>query len=288
MRGSPFLAATISTLVIVFNISKLSIKSILLGSLAIGIVGNLLLVLSQSISMAVLGIFLAGFNGNGVCRLTISFISEITDRQLGAKFMSVLLIGLAIGGIVVSSVYGVVPHWRAMSTYFLVFPNMLLFVWMLLLLEDTPQSMLRNMGIEEVCLALNRIGWINSGEEDLIDEEEVELYMEDQQAMEAIQKPVSPMDLCAYPSQRRISLPYFAFSLLVDIIFFGFYVLINVIGFNPALNSTMLVFSQLVAFPFLICLAATVPRKISSIIIFAGSAIICLILFFLEVPPHCK
>ena len=197
MRGSPFLAATISTLVIVFNISKLSIKSILLGSLAIGIVGNLLLVLSQSISMAVLGIFLAGFNGNGVCRLTISFISEITDRQLGAKFMSVLLIGLAIGGIVVSSVYGVVPHWRAMSTYFLVFPNMLLFVWMLLLLEDTPQSMLRNMGIEEVCLALNRIGWINSGEEDLIDEEEVELYMEDQQAMEVIQKPVSPMDLCA-------------------------------------------------------------------------------------------
>ena len=52
-------------------------------------------------------------------------------------------------------------------------PYFLIFVFTILVFEDTPQSLLKTKTAKEICESLNRIGRINSGEDNLVSEEEV-------------------------------------------------------------------------------------------------------------------
>ena len=75
----------------------------------------------------------------------------------------------------------------------------------------------------------------------MVSVQEVAVYMEKQRSIENVQKSAHPADLCKYTSQRKMTIPYLSLNGVFDIVYLGYYFLINVIGFNPALNSFIIV-----------------------------------------------
>ena len=75
MRSTLFAGFILSLLVISFVVSNFSRRKIFLISTGLGLIGCIVLVLSQSILTACFGLFLLGFNGLGVTQLSYAIVS---------------------------------------------------------------------------------------------------------------------------------------------------------------------------------------------------------------------
>ena len=64
-----------------------------------------------------------------------------------------------------------------MALYTCLIPYTLLFIGLIFFFEDTPQSLLKTKTAKEICQALNRIGKVNKGEDNIISEQEVEEFL---------------------------------------------------------------------------------------------------------------
>ena len=73
-----------------------------------------------------------------------------------------------------AQMYGLIKDWRQVTLYFICISYTIMFLLVLFIFQDTPQSLLKTKTAKEICAALNRIGKMNLGEENIIDEEEVE------------------------------------------------------------------------------------------------------------------
>ena len=76
--------------------------------------------------------------------------------------------------------------------------------------------------------------------------------------------------------------------LLVDAVFMSYSVIIDKIGFNPALNQTLLTVSDLLGIVFSFFMVHLIKRKTSGIVIYLLSAILSLITFFIHIPSNCE
>ena len=148
LRGTMFFGWFLSMVILVFVVGNSSRKKILSFSTLICSLGCLLLLICQSLLLACIGLFAIGF-GNFVCvRLSVPIISEITEKHLANKFISSLMVASTIGGILIAFAYYGVKEWRTVILWFHFLPSILIFVFTLLILRDTPQSLLKTKTAE--------------------------------------------------------------------------------------------------------------------------------------------
>ena len=109
--------------------------------------------------------------------------------------------------------------------------------------------------------ALNRIGRINKGEDNLVSMEEVQAYLEQEKKAEKIKESNSSLDLLRYGSLRLKTILLMTITLCYGIIYYAYSVAEDNYGFNPQLNQFLIGFSELVSLPFIIAFAPNLTRK---------------------------
>ena len=58
-------------------------------------------------------------------------------------------------------------------------PYTIIFIVLIFFFQDTPQSLLKTKTAKEICQAINKIGRINKGEDNIVTEEEVEEFLKE-------------------------------------------------------------------------------------------------------------
>ena len=230
----------VSLFISMLIVGRVSKRKILLVSTAFGMAGALAMVLAPSLEVACIGFFLLGLAYLCPTQLGVALISEFTEKTLSTKFTGSLIIGSTVAGMLVPLGYVLVPHWRYFSLYFVLIPAVLIFLCSWLILEDTPHELMKTKDAAEICRVLNRIGNINKGEPNLVTEEEVRDYLHRQSEVEQVKESASALDLFRYPSLRFQSVIILLLTLLLTLLFYGYGVTVNIYGFNPRLNQTLL------------------------------------------------
>ena len=123
--------------------------------------GMLLLSLSQSMVIAVVGQVMYGFFALPLKRFSVALISDTTKPQLSEKFVAMLSVGFALGGIAGSFTYQWLKHWRHVTLYFCFLPFALLCLLSCIFLRDTPRHLLRKNTAPSATESLNFIARIN-------------------------------------------------------------------------------------------------------------------------------
>ena len=137
-------------------------------------------------------------------------------------------------------------------------------------------------------LAINRIGRINKGEDNLVSMEEVHAYLEQESRIEKIKESNSPLDLLRYQSLRLKTILILAITLCIGIIYYAYSTAEDNYGFNPQLNQFLIGFSELMALPFSTAFAPTLPRKSAGLAFFLCSGLLSVGVWLVEVPSNCE
>ena len=82
-----------------------------------------------------------------------------------------LMGGTTLGGLLSSFAFEELKDWRLVGSYCLIVSSSLLFIVTYIFLEETPKFLLKTKNGQKVCIALNRIGKINTGIDNLVTEE---------------------------------------------------------------------------------------------------------------------
>ena len=238
-------------------------------------------------AIAAVGLFILGLGNFTIVRFSFAIISSITERELANKFISCLPLGVTTGGIILSYFYTLVKHWRFMTLYFQLIPSILLLLATFFLLEDPPESLLKTKNLERIRNALNKIGRINTGEDNIISEREIEEYLEEASNMHQIKESTNPLDLFRYPSIRKETIAFMFMELLIQMNYLSAGVIVDKFGFSPSLNLILLYCAEYASLPFLIAFSSKVKRKLFGILVISLSTLLSFITVTVEVPPNC-
>ena len=85
-------------------------------------VGVAILCASVHISMAVVGLFLAGAGCESANRISMAVLGEIVDYNVRQQYSVALEIAFALGGILIGVAYWVVPDWRIINIVLILVP----------------------------------------------------------------------------------------------------------------------------------------------------------------------
>ena len=195
---------------------------------------------------------------------------------------------LIVGGMILSFAYGQIKEWRTVSVYFLLIPLVILLILVFLFFEDTPYSLLKSKTAKEISESLNRIGKINTGEDNLVSEEEIVVLLEEEAKIEKIQEHTNPLDLFRYPSLRVKSIAFTVYAFLISIAYFAQSMNIDKIGFNPTLNQLLMNIAELLHVPILLLTVSIVRRQISGFVTMSVCCFLSLATYFLLVPSNCE
>ena len=75
---------------------------------------------------------------------------------------------MTCGGLFVTQMYGLIKDWRQVTLYFICISYLIMFLLVFFFFQDTPQSLLKTKTASEICQALNKIGKINLGVENIV------------------------------------------------------------------------------------------------------------------------
>ena len=137
-------------------------RKMYLGGMLLISLGMLLMFLSQSMAMAVVGQVLFGFFALALKRFSVALISDTTKPQLSEKFVSTLQGSYSIGAIIGPLAYQWLRHWRHVILYFSFLPFALLSLLCCVFLRDTPRYLLRKCTTTQAAKSLNFIARINN------------------------------------------------------------------------------------------------------------------------------
>ena len=148
--------------------------------------------------------------------------------------------------------------------------------------------MLKTKNAEKICATLNWIGRINKGEDNLISEEEIEEYLEQEEEREKIKESTNVLDMCRYKSLRTPSIVFIIFCFLMNMVYFAHSSIISAIGFNPTFHQILMSIAQFASLPLILFMFTKLSRK-KSIICFAFlGAALSLISVLVRVPSDCE
>ena len=232
MRAILFIGFAISLSVQVIYINNQSRKKSLLLCYFFCIAGSLLMMVSQKIEVACVGLFIIGLGNMNPTKFGLAIISEITEQTLANKFISSTPIGVTIGGILTPVFYEAINNWRLFTLYFQLLPSILVFLVIFFIFEDTPQSMMKTGECDDICKALNRIGKINKGQSNIVSREEIEEYLREERKREEIKESTNPIDLFRYPSLRLTTICFIFIELIINLIYLANGFLLTLVGFN--------------------------------------------------------
>jgi len=140
-----------------------------------------------------------------------------------------------------------IPSWRVNWIILVTVPSIVELVLLWIYIEETPQFLLKK-GVEQALKALNRIGKINKGREDVLDEEDIESVKQQQMNEDYNDKYITPIDLCRFSSLRTITICCSIVSFMTYAMYYGPSLIIDSIGFNIYISNIMVNLSELVTF----------------------------------------
>ena len=132
---------------------------------AVTTIGIALLSISWSMTVASIGLFLAGAGCESSIRIGIAYINETIDPYVRQKYSIAMQSSFGITGILIGVLFYLVKEWRVIIIFFCFIPSLLVLVLMATYFEETPKFLLRKGGFETL-RALNRIAEINGKETD--------------------------------------------------------------------------------------------------------------------------
>jgi MFS family permease len=86
-------------------------KSMVIG-LGVSVFGYSLIVFSQNIYMAIIGMIISSVGGDGCCNITYCFISDIVEDRARQKYIYLIQFMFGFGVLIAGALYYIVPHWR--------------------------------------------------------------------------------------------------------------------------------------------------------------------------------
>jgi OCT family organic cation transporter-like MFS transporter 4/5 len=100
-------------------------KLSLLVSIAVCVVGNILVSSSFNIVVASIGLFLSGGGANSSANTTLCFFNEVTNNYKRQKYSILVQFSFTIGAILVTGFYYIIPHWRVISVFLITIPSLI-------------------------------------------------------------------------------------------------------------------------------------------------------------------
>ena len=143
LRSANFISAIVGSIFFMFAEEVIGKRKIYLGGMLVMALGMLLMFLSQSMAMAVVGQVMFGFFGLVLKRFCVALISDTTKPELSEKFVSLLQGAYSLGGVIGPLAYQWIKHWRYVTLYFYFLPLASLFLFSCAFLRDTPRYLLR-------------------------------------------------------------------------------------------------------------------------------------------------
>ena len=153
-----FLAVTIS--------DNLSRRKAYLFCCFVSLFGMLMVFTASSMGIAVFGLFVVGLSNSPNLRIIQVIVSETTEKELKQTFLSTQLGAFGIGSLLVGILYPSIGHWRTSILLCGILPGLVIMVGFFFIIEDTPKFLMRSTP-EEAARALNKIGKINTGNENM-------------------------------------------------------------------------------------------------------------------------
>ena len=148
----------------------------------------------------------------------------------------------AVGACVLTTAFIWIENWRIVVAILLTAPSCVLLFFVIFYIEETPQFLLRK-GIPQTLKALNRIGKINLGIKNILEEDDIVNVMNHQVEDKKFHKIITPIDLFRFPSLRLKTLSLFYMVFTVYALYYGPALVIDQIGFNIYVSSYVVQFS---------------------------------------------
>lgn len=149
-------------------------------------------------------------------------------------------------------------------------------------LEETPTFLVKK-DIDYAVKALNRIGKMNKGRDDLITKEDIESVLYNQVVQE-FDKMITPLDLLRFPSLRIPTICLSLISIATYAMYYGPALTISEIGFDIYISNIIISVADLLTYPPAYFWIAKLPRKLAGVVLFASAFVISGILIFYTKP----
>ena len=139
------------------NISR---RKAFLFCLSVSNLGMLIMFLSATMEVALVGLFTMGLSNAPLLRIIQAFVSEVTEKDLRQKFLTSMWISQSAGLIIIGIIYPAIGNWRYSILFTALLPGFFIFMAFFYFVEDTPKYLL-HQSPDEAARALNRIGRMN-------------------------------------------------------------------------------------------------------------------------------
>ena len=177
LRSSMFIAQIFGTIVFTFTEDRIGKRKVFLICLLSTSVGSLLMYVSSSLAVAVLGQYLIGFGKYPLIKFGIALISDITKPSFSQKLIPSIRASYSFGAILGSFAYGSLKHWRVVVLYFSFIPYAFTLILTFIFLRDTPRYLLRKCTATEAKDSLDFVAKVSGrsdrrmGSEQAMDQE---------------------------------------------------------------------------------------------------------------------
>ena len=235
--------------------------------------------------MACVGLFFAGAGCESTIRISMAIFAEIVEYNKRQAYSIALEIGFGVSGILVGLLYWALKDWRIIIIIFCCVPCFILLLVMIFFLEETPKFLITKGTPEKAEKALNKIGKINTGESNLITQEDIErVYQNEEVGGDKFQFIITPIHLFKFKSLRTKTICMSLIFFFITYLYMGPFIIVDDLGLNPFLSQIVMGSSELISYPISFYFITRTPRIKSGYIFFGLSAIFTGILIFVTPP----
>jgi MFS family permease len=245
----------------------------LLVSLALGVVGHLIVQVAGSLGVAGLGMFLAGSCVESCYNLMVCFLSEVLDNRDRQTKTTLMQGFFCFAGIVVIGAFFLFRAWRITFIVFCLLPLAASLLFAYFFVQETPQYLIKRHSVEHIRRSLRFMAKVNGRlgefeESDRVSEASLgELKKAYESELRRSEKSAfTYWDLLRYRSLRRVTLLMMLLFVSVNILYYAPAMLIDQFGFDFYLNGLILNLSELGTYFLSYFTVTRLPRRTFNIL----------------------
>jgi MFS family permease len=144
----------------------------MLVSWAICTVGTIIVAASQNVYMVAIGLFMCGCGSDAGINICFFFFGEVVGDAKRQKYSVIIQIFFCLGAMIITLFFYLISEWRTNWLILVTGPAVVEMVLLWYYIEETPQFLVKK-GVNQTLKAMNRIGKINKGKDDILDEDDV-------------------------------------------------------------------------------------------------------------------
>lgn len=138
-----YLGAFIGYTVISFFSDNWGRRTSIIASWTIGCVGVVILMAAQGIYMAGFGLFLCAMGCDSAINITIFIFGEVLENKKRQSYSVVIMAFFPMGAVIVTGLFYIFEDWWVVLAIGLAAPMLLVEIWMIFYLEETPAFLVK-------------------------------------------------------------------------------------------------------------------------------------------------